>query len=174
MIAIAALVCGCASTPIRYLTLDMEPSGSAATTHRVVIDEIRLNDSLRRPELLVHARTHEIEYYSDALWVSNLAELMTEKFEAEFGSAAQGDSPIRLRIRVMQFEENETGEVRCGRVKLAVSGWMPDASVRADADWSKVYDACIPIEGEDVSDVAAALSAGLEVIALQIAQEIDG
>lgn len=168
----ALFFCGCASTPVRYLTLDMDSSGAISDGGHVVIEAIELSDALRRPELLVHAGHTEIEYYSDAHWVSSLTELIYEKLEAEFGPSGEGLQPARVRLKVWHFSEDETAEPRCGRVKLSVSAWAYGASLRDDALWSNVYEECVPITGTDVSDVAAALSTGLEVIALQITEDV--
>jgi len=167
--ALVTLVCGCATKPVRYLTLDMDTSGSITSGGQVAIEAIELGDALRRPELLVQASATEIEYYGDAHWVSNLTELVTEKLESEFGSAEVGHDPVRLRAKVWHFGEDETADPRCGRVKISVSAWSADTSSRDDPDWSQVYEECVPIEGDDVSHVAASLSTALEVIALQIA-----
>jgi ABC-type uncharacterized transport system auxiliary subunit len=168
----ALLTTGCATTPIRYLTLDMTPSGSIDEGASVQIDEIVLSDALRRPELLVQARKTEIEYYSDAHWVSSLSELVAEKLDAEFQSSSNAVDAVRLVIKLWQFSEDETVDPRCGRVKLSVSAWIPGTSFRDEPDWSASYEACTPIEGEDVSDVAAALSDSLAVIALQINKDL--
>ena len=168
---VAVCAGGCASTPVRYLTLDMDSSGTISSGGQFMVDGIELSDALRRPELLVQAGETEIEYYSDAHWVSNLTQLVTEKLEAEFGSVADGERPARLRAKVWHFGEDETAEPRCGRVKLSVSVWSAGTSSRDDPDWSNVYEECEPIAGDDVSDVAAALSRALEVIALQIVND---
>lgn len=170
-VAAVLLAAGCASTPVRYLTLDMTPSGSGGAA--VQIAEIELSDALRRPELLVQARETEIEYYSDAHWVSSLSELVAEKLEAEFGAPSADAEPVRLELKLWQFGEDETADPRCGRVKLSVAAWNPGASLRDDPDWSKAYEACTPVEGADVSDVAAALSGSLEEIALQIRTDVE-
>lgn len=167
-----SLAAGCASTPVRYLTLDMDSSGSVPSGAAIVVDEVELSDALRRPELLVQARETEVEYYGDAHWVSNLTELVTEKLEAEFGAVADGTDPVRLRLKVWHFGEDETGDPRCGRVKLSVWAWMPGTPARDNPDWSKPFETCTPVSGEDVSDVAAALSTSLEVIALQIGKDL--
>jgi uncharacterized lipoprotein YmbA len=172
-IVLTAFAAGCASTPVRYLTLDMNSSGSNTETGHVVVDAVELSDALRRPELLVQADQTEIEYYSDAHWVSSLTELVTEKLAAEFGTARAAQNPSRLRIKVWHFGEDETVDPHCGRVKLSASAWAAESSLRDDPVWSDVYEECTPIEGDDVSDVAAALSTGLEVIALQIAEDLD-
>jgi len=172
-IVLAAIAGGCASTSVRYLTLDMNSSGSNTATGHVFIDAVELSDALRRPELLVQASETEIEYYGDAYWVSSLTELVTEKLESEFGPADDAKNPSRLRVKVWHFGEDETVDPRCARVKLSVSVWPAESSVRDDPDWSRVYEECMPIKADDVSDVAAALSAGLEVIALQIAEDLD-
>ncbi len=172
IVAIAAIVCGCASTPVRYLTLDMNSSESIDNGGPVIVETVELSDALRRPELLVQARETEIEYYSDAHWVSSLTELVTEKLEAEFGAPAESGSPTRIRVKLWHFGEDETAEPNCARVKLSVSAWSKNSSLRDDADWSRMYEECVPILGDDVSEVAAALSTGLEVIALQIAEEV--
>lgn len=172
-IVLAAFVLGCASTPVRYLTLDMDPSGSITYTGHVIVEEIELSDALRRPELLVQASETEIEYYGDAHWVSSLSELVIEKLEAEFGIANDAGNSARLRAKVWHFGEDETVQPRCGHVKLSVSVWWADSSSRDHPDWSQVYEACAPIAGDDVSDVVAALSTSLEVIALQIAKDLE-
>jgi len=170
-IVLSSFACGCASAPVRYLTLDMDSSRSTTTSGHVVVEEIELSDALRRPELLVQTSETEIEYYGDAHWVSSLTELVTEKLEAEFGLADDQENPSRLRIKIWHFGEDETAEPRCGRVKLSVSVWFAGSSGRDDPDWSKPYEECVPIEGDDVSNVASSLSTALEVIALQIAED---
>ena len=166
------MLCGCASTSVRYLTLNMDPSGTIPDSSYVVVESIELSDALRRPELLVQAQKNEIEYYSDAHWVSSLTELVTEKLEAEFSAASSGNQPVRIRAKIWKFGEDETAEPHCGRVKLAASAWQAGSSLRDDPNWSNTYEECVPIEGPDVSNVAEALSKGLEVIALQIANDV--
>lgn len=169
---VAVIACGCASTSVRYLTLNMDPSGTMPDSGSVVVEDIELSDSLRRPELLVQAQQNEIEYYGDAHWVSSLTELVMEKLEAEFGVAADASQPARLSAKIWKFGEDETAETRCGRVKLSASVWPAGSSLRDDPGWTKIYEECVPIEGADVSNVAEALSKGLEVIALQIANDV--
>jgi uncharacterized lipoprotein YmbA len=169
LLCIAALIAaGCASTPpARYLTLDMTPSETAHDGGFQIV-RIELSDALRRPELLAEAGPTEIEYYSNALWVSNLGELVEEKLIAELGAGGDPLDQTQLAIMVWNFGEDDTGDPRCGHVKMSVSAWPAGFSIREEPAWTDVFETCNPIAGDDVTDIANALSEGLEEIAREI------
>lgn len=173
--AVVVLVTGltaCVSVPEgRYYTLDMRGSGDVETGLDVEVGRFHASDALSRPEILIQATPTRIEYYAVDQWASDLAEMVQEKLQREFGPASALPA-YRIEGDILAFEQMDLEGGAEAHVRLRVRGY--DASERrsADAVLRKTYDEVVPAADATAEAVVAALSRALEAVAVQIATDL--
>ena len=173
-IAILVAMAGCASvTPTRYYTLNMTPSANATSTAALQVDRVIVSQALSRKEILIKKSTTEVEYYASDQWVAGLDQLVAQKLNAEFGHpSAENANVIPLFVTVQGFEQIDTASGADAFLQLVIEARKPGESVRDQPFFSQVFEIRKSISGNKAPDVVQALSAGLEEVALQLAEAL--
>ena len=172
---LAVLMCGCASSsPPRYYTLDMRPSGSASTQYNIDVDRLRPAEALARTDILIEKSPTEIEYYARDRWAAGLSELVGEKLESELGPDLDGRATIIISGRILAFGQADTADGAGAHIKLDIELRLESASRHDKALFEKTYEKTMPAGGKSPSAVVTALSQGLEMIAREIAADVNG
>lgn len=168
--AVVALA-GCLSVAEgSYYTLDMRDSENVETAFQVEVGRFATSDALSRPELLIQATPTRIEYYAVDQWASDLAEMVQEKLQVEFGPAEM--PTYRIEGDIVAFEQVDVENGADAHVRMRVRGY--DAAQRRSSDpvLRKTYDEVVPAAEPTPEEVVAALSHALERIAVQIANDL--
>ncbi|MFP4499910.1 MAG: ABC-type transport auxiliary lipoprotein family protein [Candidatus Hydrogenedentota bacterium] len=128
--AALALLAGCATAPeTRYHMLDMSAAGELAdATVNVEVDQLRAAQALRRPTLMIKRSPTEVEYYAEHEWSADVAELVTEKFRAEFGDPVPGKPTILIAGHIRAFEQVDTPDGPKPHIKIEIAFRTPDTS----------------------------------------------
>lgn len=178
----AALCAGCVSLPKPlYFTLDMTtPPGEGAgytalEGRRIDVDTIRVTDKLVRRDILIRLGATELEYYHDALWVSRLADIAAEKFEAEFAPPAGADpAPGFTLFGTLLACEQVDGDDGAVYAHLKLDAHLRrDGASRFEPEFEKMYEFLEPVDaaGPFPAVVVDKLSEGMERIAAAIAAD---
>lgn len=171
ILGIALMLSACLSTPEnRYYTLAMRPSESTQPTFQIEVGRFHASDALARPELLIQASPTRVEYYAVDQWASDLAEMVQEKLQIEFGPA---DAPAyRVEGDILAFEQVDLEGGADAHVKLRVRAYDANESRSAAPILRKTYDEMTPAAAATPEEVVSALSHALELIAVQIAADL--
>ncbi len=164
LVLTAALVMsGCLTRPAaRYYTLDMTPSGKVDPAGACRVDRVRVADALERPELLLQFSSTQVEYYALDRWVSFPGDLVRQKLQAEFSSAAPV-CRIEMELTAFQQVSHNGSDEAVARIEAAF--YRAAASAGAPAVLEKGYEARVPMAKETPAALAEALSRALEQIA---------
>lgn len=159
----------CVSVPeSNFYTLDMRASGGVADTGRIEVARFNASDVLSKPAILIQATPTRIEYYAVDRWAADLAELIQEKLQSEFGPVSAPD--FRIEGDILGFEQVDTGKNSAdARVKLRVRVYGVG---EREPLQRKTYEIQTPAEGEGPDAVVQALSRILEEIAVQISGDL--
>lgn len=113
---------GCASVPdLKYHTLDLSTAAAPEPADfNVAVDQIRVVEALRRPELLIKTGNTDIEYYAEHQWAGGLAELVEQKLAAGFGAREAGRETILVYGTILAFEQVDMEDGIKAHVKLSV------------------------------------------------------
>ncbi|MBI2423695.1 MAG: membrane integrity-associated transporter subunit PqiC [Candidatus Hydrogenedentes bacterium] len=169
-VALCALA-GCASTPQRFFTLDMAPSAQR-TGVNIEIQHIRVADPLLGKQLLIRKSPTELEYYAVGQWASQLDELLTEKFYAEFGPRTAGTPALHLSGWLQAFEQIDLpGGGAEAHIKLTLVFRDPVRSRTEPPLLEKTYELRAPAPAAEAAAVAETLSRGVEALAEQIVND---
>lgn len=168
---LVALVVGCASSAPSYFTLDMVPSGNVAPALNIKIGHISVTDALAGKNILIKKSPTEIEYYALDQWAGGLNDLLSEKFQAEFGDAVDGRRTIDLSGELVAFEQVDLpGGGAEAHVRLLLA-FRPDGASRyAEPLLERSYDKRLPTD-MNPNSVVLALSECVEAIAADIAAD---
>ncbi len=169
-----ALVCvGCAtSSPVRYYTLDMAPSGGVETAFNIEIDRLRPSEALARKDILIKKSATQIEYYAGEQWAANVGELVAEKLQAEFGHPVEGRPTVIVRGAIQAFEQVDLPDGIAARVKLDLDIYAEDDRAYDKPMLKKAYEVTVPAKPASPDGVAAALSRALEQIAADVVKDL--
>lgn len=171
-IALAAITAaGCVSVPdVRWHTLDMRPSGQVAIDRQVVFPEMfESATALRRANILIRTQPTEVEYYATREWVEPVAELVTRKLAAEFGTQGLQAGDLYVEGTILAFEQVDVPGGAEAHIQLAlrVSGNRREVPLL-----EMLYDVSEPAASSTPGDVVAALSHALATIAARLARDI--
>jgi len=178
VIVVLAVVAGCLGgrTPQPSLhTLDMAPSGTARPSHNIDVDRLRPSEALGRRDILIKRSSTAVDYFELDQWASNLGEIVPEKLEAEFGEDLQGRDTILISGTILGFElADVSGGKHEAFIKLDLAFRWDGESLYETPLLEKVYEISLPMESGTAGDLAIALSRGLETIAAQIVEDVNG
>ena len=171
-----ALLCGCTRTPPPSLhTLDMTPSGSARPDYNIDVDRLRPSEALGRKDILIKKSSTAVDYFRLAQWASNLGEIVPEKLEAEFGADLKGRDTVLIAGTILGFEKVDAADGgHEAHIKLDLAFRWDGESLYETPLLEKVYELTSPVETGSAADLAVALSRGLESIAAQIVEDVNG
>lgn len=162
----------CASAPdIDYFTLDMAPSGKVETGVNLEVGHFITTESLGRSQILIQTSPTRIEYYATDRWASGVAELVERKLAAEFGPVVEGRRSLKVKGRVVAFEQVDGGSGAEGRVRLAVVIRDGQAKSYEEPLLAKTYEVTRNADGVKPDAVVQALSRAMEQIAAEIAAD---
>lgn len=169
---VAALVIpGCMSVPdSTYHTLDMAASGNVEATGMVDVDRFYAVDALTRPGIMILAAPTRVEYYATEEWVADLAQLVEEKLQNEFGPAVEPQ--FRIMGDILRFEQVDSSSGADARVKLAVRAFAADEGRTIQPILQRTYEQQVSAGSGSPDEVVRALSTALEDIAVQIAGDL--
>lgn len=172
LLTLGILVSSCASAPkIHYYTLDMTPSGATDPAVNVVVDRIRVSESLSRKDILIKQSVTEIEYYAANQWAAGLDELIAEKLDVEFGPWREDRATVHLIGTILAFEQVDVPSGAEAHAKIAFT-FQPETEDRyADPALAKTYDVRVPADGAGAAATVRALSTCVERIASEIARD---
>jgi len=149
----------------------MRPSGGASTQYNIDVDRLRPAEALTRTDILIEKSPTEIEYYARDRWAAGLSELVAEKLESELGPDLDGRATIVISGKILAFGQADGAGAH---IKLDVELRREDASRHDKALFEKTYEKSLPAGGNGPSAVVRALSRGLEMIAREIADDVNG
>lgn len=172
LIAAMCWLPACASAPkINYYTLSMEPSGSANPSVNLVVEQVRTTDALSRNQIMVLASPTRIEYYATDQWAGNLADLVRQKLNTEFGPTVEGRRTLALSVTVLSCEQVDGAGGAEARMQLQVTVRDPDEKRYRKPLLEKTYVASRPAPSETTDAIVEALSVCAEEIAGEIAAD---
>lgn len=180
--AIALAACVTLPKPL-YFSLDMttspgEGAGYTALDGRLLdVDVVYVSDKLVRRDVLVQISETEHEYYHDAKWVSRLSDLIMEKLEAEFAPPADGEreADVLLSGRMQSFEQVDTPEGPHVLIKFdAAIRWAGESRYDPALERTYTYYERTAEDGPMPKAAVEQLSVGMEVIAAEIAEDVNG
>jgi len=172
-----ALAAGCLprTPPPSLHTLDMTPSGTARPNHNIDVDRLRPSEALGRKDILIMKSSTAVEYYKLAQWASNLGEIVPEKLEAEFGEDLQGRDTVLISGTILGFGLADLPKGgHEAQIKLDLAFRWDGESLYDTPLLKRVYELNLPVESGSAGDLCKALSRGLETIAAQIAEDVNG
>ena len=164
---------GCASAPpLNYYTLDMSRHMAEGQHPEIVVGDIERADSVSRDELMVRARTGEVQYITGHVWAACPAELVREKLRAEFDAFEAAEPAFEITGTLRAFEQYGVGPDMEGRVliQLRVRAWTEEGGGEVLLD--QVYEARTAPASPRPGDVARALSRSVEAIARELADDV--
>jgi ABC-type uncharacterized transport system auxiliary subunit len=171
-----ALLAGCRTTPPSSLhTLDMTPSGSAMPNVNIDVDRLRPSEALGRKDILIKKSPTAVEYYATEQWASNLGEIVPEKLEAEFGADLKGRDTVLISGTILGFEKVDADNGgHEAHIKLDLAFRWDGESLYETPLLEKVYELTLPVETGRAADLSVTLSRGLETIAAQVVEDVNG
>lgn len=175
LVMIVAVLAGCASAPqYRYYTIDMGKSAQIDAPVRVLGVNLRVNEALARPEILVRTSSTQIEYYALDRWASGLEEQIAEKLKTEFAGASADKPGCEISGRLMAFEQIDTAAGPEVRIKLDMEVDQRHAPPAAQdaVYWQRLYTVSRPMSSSGAAAAVEALSRATEEIAAQLAADL--
>jgi len=173
---ILGVLSGCASAPAyRYYTIDMQPGAHVDSTARVSDVNIRVNQALSKPEILIRTSPTQVEYYALDRWASGLEEQVAEKLKTEFAGISRELPALALDGTLMAFEQVDTPAGAEVRVKLEIEFNHPAKELRnlgIAPTFKKIYERTEPSAAPTADAAVAALSRAIESIAVEIGKDL--
>ena len=166
------LAAACASRPdISYYTFDMDPSGRAEATVNLEVESIRTTEPLAKRQMLIQPSPTRVEYYAVDEWAGGLGELVAEKLRSEFGPGQEGRRTLSVSGTVLACEQVDGPAGAEARARMRVVLRDPTRRRYEDPLLVRTYQAVRAVEPSGPAALARALSACLEQIAADIADD---
>lgn len=174
VLVVVAVLTGCASSvpQYRYYTIDMGNGTQMEPPVRVSAVNIRVNEALTRPEILVRTSPTQVEYYALDRWASGLEEQIAEKLKTEFAGASADKPRCEIRGRLMAFEQIDSAAGSEVRIKLDMEVDQNSPVTDRMIYWRKLYTVSRPMDGDGAAAAVDALSRATEEMAEQLAADL--
>jgi len=155
----------------RHYQLDMTPASEPPAGINIMVDRLVAADSLIPSEIMIQASPTEIRYYSDALWVASMSELVREKLSVEFGPLEPDRPTMLLTGRIRNCGRLEEDGRAFAHVRLDLALRQEGMGRYAEPLHRKTYEVRRPLTGDAAGDLVVELSRGIEEIAAQVIEE---
>jgi uncharacterized lipoprotein YmbA len=166
------LLAGCASTPAKYYTLDMRPSGGAAAAVNITVDHIRVSDALAGKNIYIQQSPTEVTFYAAEQWTAPIDDLVREKLQAEFGDPQPGRRSLALSGTIMAFSQVDVDATTAeATVRLQAALREAGASRYEKPLLDRTYTATQRAAAPTAAEVVIALSRCIEALAAEIARD---
>lgn len=170
--ATLTLLAGCASTPAKYYTLDMRPSGGATAGVNILVDHIRVSDALAGKNIHIQQSPTEVTFYAAEQWTAPIDELVREKLAAEFGDPQPGRRSLALSGTVTAFSQVDVDAASADAVVRFQAALREAGASRYEKPLlDRTYTATQRAAAPAAADVVIALSRCIEAIAAEIARD---
>ncbi|MCC6144251.1 MAG: membrane integrity-associated transporter subunit PqiC [Candidatus Hydrogenedentes bacterium] len=168
VILAVACAAGCVTAPgTRYYTLDMTRAAQDSPVN-LVVDRLQASEALTRKNILIKNTPTQVEYYAADEWAADVAEMITQKLESEFGPRAEGRPTLLLSGTVLAFEQVDASGGAQAHARLALELRTERGSRLDQPLLEKTYEVLLPAAAPQPNAVVVALGEGLEQIAAEI------
>lgn len=169
----ALLGLGCASTPDPdFYTLDMSRSENVMPELNIDVQRIRSSEAVGREGIMILTSPTQIEYYALDRWVANVGEMVAEKLSTEFGAPKLGRDTVQLNGDVLRFGQVDTDTGADADIRLSIVATSSEGRRGQPPILDKIYEKRIPASSKTPAAVVEALSRGVEMLAIDIAADI--